>query len=86
MPEEHKINTKKIISECDVVFVEISNKGSFGSGIEIGWADSFNKPIYCFYKKGTQISNSIKYLTDNIFAYNNIEELLKIMDKIIEKL
>jgi len=84
LPEEHHINTKLTIKSCDIFIAEVSHGPSTGMGIEIGWADAFNKPIICFYKEGTKISNSIKYLTQNIFSYN--DKNIKLVDLIEEKL
>ena len=81
-PEELKVNSKDIIKSCDIFFCEISNV-SFGVGIETGWADAFNKPIYCFYKEGVKISSAFSYLTDKIFAYKSTDDLLHLLDNIL---
>ena len=82
-PEELKTNTKEIIRSSDLFFCEISHK-SVGSAIETGWADAFNKPIYCFYKYGSSPSSSFRYLTNKIYEYKSIEDLLEIMESIIK--
>ena len=45
-------NTKELFKDkrCDIVLAEISYPAT-GQGIELGWADMFNIPIYCIYKK-----------------------------------
>ena len=83
-PEELKINTKELIKNCDYFFCEISCQ-SVGSSIETGWADAFDKPIYCFYKTGTKPSSAFKYLTDKIYEYNSTDELLKIISELLKK-
>ena len=84
LPERCKVNTLEEIKKTDLFFAEVSYH-STGMGIEIGRAEAFNRPIFCFYKEGNKISNSIKYVTKNVYSYKNTEELLKIIEKIIEQ-
>lgn len=83
--DENKIvNTKDIISNCDLFIAEIS-LSTMGQGIEIGWADYANIPILCICEKGTKISSSIKFITDKIIEYENTEDMvIKIADSIRE--
>ena len=79
--DENKIvNTKDIISNCDLFIAEISLPTT-GQGIEIGWADYANIPILCICEKGAKISSSIKFITDKIIEYENTEDMvIKIAD------
>lgn len=83
--DENKIvNTKDIISNCDLFIAEIS-LSTTGQGIEIGWADYANIPILCICEKGAKISSSIKFITDKIIEYENTEDMvIKIADFIRE--
>jgi hypothetical protein len=79
---QKKINTRKIISDSELIFAEISF-ASTGQGIEFGWADFLNKKIVCIHHKGTKISSSIEFLADEIFTYNQPYEVAIILEKVI---
>lgn len=72
-------STKKVIQDCDFVIAEVSYP-SIGSGIELGWADAFNKPILCVHKKGEKTSQFISILTQKIFQYEDSKELINILE------
>ena len=77
LPHEDKIvNTKNIISKCDLVIAEVSLP-STGQGIELGWADYTKTPILCMYEKGTKISSSLKYITNEFIEYDSVEDMIK---------
>lgn len=66
LPHEKKnkiVNTKDIISNSNLVIAEVSLPAT-GQGIELGWADYAKIPILCIYKKGTDISSSLKFITN----------------------
>lgn len=44
-------NSKEIIKNADIILAEVSYH-STGQGIELGWAETFRKPIICFYQTG----------------------------------
>ena len=75
-------NTKEIISNCDLVIAEVSLQTT-GQGIELGWANFSNVPILCVYKKGSEISSSLKFITNEFIEYENIEDMI---NKIKEEL
>lgn len=85
LPEELKVNTKEIIKTCDVFFCEISYL-SVGSAIETGWADAFEKPIFCFFKKGFTPSEAFSYLTNKMYEYESEKELVDLMNDILKNL
>lgn len=69
--------------KCDLVLAEVSYP-STGQGIELGWADANNVNIICVYKKGSEVSNSLKVICKEFFEYENptdmklrLEEMLK---------
>ena len=77
LPHEDKtVNTKDIISKCDLVIAEVSLP-STGQGIELGWADYTKTPILCMYEKGTKISSSLKYITNEFIEYDSVEDMIK---------
>ena len=66
------VKTKEIIKNYDLVIAEVSLPAT-GLGIELGWADDSNTPILCIHEKGTKISLSLKFITNNFLEYDNQE-------------
>lgn len=77
-------NTRDFYKDIDILIAEVS-KPATGLGIELGWAFDDNTKIYCIYKANETVSSSIKSITSDIFEYNNRDEMLEIIKKIIEK-
>ena len=67
--------TKDIIRDCDLVVAEVSYP-SMGEGIELGWANGSYVTIVCFYKPSSEVSDSLKYVTDNIFEYSTSDVMI----------
>jgi len=87
LPQEkgREIITKDIIKSLDVFIAETSYP-STGQGIELGWADIFNIPIICIFKEGTKISQSLRYVTDNLIVYKHTEDMIDKLDRALKKL
>lgn len=83
-PHDNNIasNTKEIIEKSDLILAEVSVSAT-GQGIELGWANSNEKPIICFYKDGTKHANSIKYIAKDIFSYSNSADLINKLENIL---
>ena len=78
--DNEAVNTKSIISNSDLVIAEVSLPAT-GQGIELGWADYSNTPILCIYEKGSKISSSLRFITNNFIEYENAEDMvIKILD------
>ena len=85
LPEENRaINTKELIKNCDIVIAEVSYPAT-GQGIELGWADYANKPIYCIHKTGSKYSSSLKFITSQFYPYSDERELIATLNMIIER-
>lgn len=69
-------NSKQIIAQSHVMIAETSYP-STGQGIELGWANSFSKPIFCLHKKELCGSSSLKYVCTNSAEYETQEELTR---------
>lgn len=67
--------TKDIIKSQDIIIAEVSYP-STGQGIELGWANIYERPIICFYKKGCKYSSSLKIISENIIEYTDVNDLL----------
>lgn len=61
---------------CDLVLAEVSYPAT-GQGIELAWANANNIPIVCIYKKGVDISWSLKLLTDKFIEYENEQDMIR---------
>lgn len=81
-PEDRVKNTRDVIKSCDIMIADVSYP-STGTGIEIGWASTVNKPIYCIYKQGTNYSFSLKFITQNFYEYTE-DNLTKVIHQIIK--
>jgi hypothetical protein len=71
-----QFNSKKYMKECDLIIAEVSYP-STGQGIELGWADIYNVPIVCLYKKGTRPPGSLKVISHTFIEYENSEDMIK---------
>ncbi|MFA7319396.1 MAG: hypothetical protein WC022_02255 [Parcubacteria group bacterium] len=78
-------STKGIIKDCDLFIGDVSFQ-KLGTGIEIGWADSFDVPILLVYKKGSSLSRSLNIVTDNFLEYDSVEDNLVDIASAINKI
>lgn len=77
LPHENNtkpFQSKPFIKTCDLVLAEVSYPAT-GQGIELGWADMYNIPIVCLYKKGTKPAGSLKIVTDTFIEYLNSKDM-----------
>jgi hypothetical protein len=63
-----------------MVLAEVSNPAT-GQGIELAWANANNIPIVCVFKKGADISGSLKFITDKIIEYENSNDMIEKIKK-----
>lgn len=70
-----EVSTKDMIRDCDLFIAEVSYP-STGQGIELGWANGAYVTSVCFYKAGSEVSSSLKYVTDNIFEYDSMDTMI----------
>lgn len=76
--------TKDIIKTCDVIVAEVSFP-STGLGIELGWADTFDRSIICMYRKGTKVSESLQVICKNFIEYTDKEEMVEKLGNILAR-
>lgn len=76
--EEHNegVKSKDIIPQCDIILAEVSQP-STGQGIELGWADSNDKPIICFYRSGSRVSSALRFITDKHIEYKTSSDMIE---------
>ena len=83
---DESFNSKDFLkNESDLMIAEVSYPET-GLGIELGWADSLSVPIICIYRKGTEISNSLKTITKNFVEYSDKKEMISKIEKIIKQI
>lgn len=67
--------------KCDLVLAEISHP-STGQGIELGWANLLNIPIYCIYKKGQDVSGSALSIAKKSIEYVDVNDMIEKLQKL----
>ena len=77
-------HTRDFYQDIDLMIAECSYP-STGLGIELGWVFDNQIPIYCVYKKGQSISQSISAVTSHMFEYTDVDDMLHIISDIITK-
>jgi hypothetical protein len=60
--------------QVDLILAEVSYP-STGEGIELGWAEVFQIPVICMYKKGYVYSQAIKIVSQTFIEYQDSEDL-----------
>jgi hypothetical protein len=77
-------NTQELFQTkgCDMVLAEISYPAT-GQGIELGWADMFQIPIYCMYKTGSDVSRSALMIAKEKVEYMNNSDMIKKLEFVI---
>ncbi len=73
-------NSMEVIKNSDLIIAEVSYP-STGMGIELGWANTFNKRVICVYKKDTKPSSSLKVVSNEFIEYTDSTDLVnKLID------
>ena len=73
-PENIDIDAKVELKQTDVLVAE-SSLPSTGQGIELAQADAAGVPILCFFKTGSRPSSSLRFVTNKIIEYSDIQDL-----------
>lgn len=82
--DDNGANPREFYKSLDLFIAEISEKAT-GLGIELGWAYDDGVEIHCLCQRDKKVSNSVKVLTDNIYEYSDILEMLEIIKDIVRK-
>ncbi len=82
---EEFIKTKELIKDADVIVAEVSFS-STSIGIELGWADSYNKLIICMHKQDVIPSSSLKAVSHEFISYATTEELIIKLTEALDKI
>lgn len=73
-PSALMVESFKLIHASDLVIIEFTEKGT-GLGIEAGYAYAKGIRIVTIAPKGAEISTTLQGISDQIFFYNQPEEL-----------
>lgn len=73
-PKELMELTFKEIEECDLVIIDLTEKG-VGLGIEAGYAFAKDIPIITIAKEGSDISETLEGISKRIVLYEDIEDI-----------
>ena len=74
-PAELMDRTFAEMDKCDVVVVDLSEKG-VGVGIEAGYAHARRIPILTIAGRGTDISTTLQGISRRMFWYSRFDELV----------
>jgi 2'-deoxynucleoside 5'-phosphate N-hydrolase len=80
-PSELMKITFEAINSCDAMVIEFSEKG-VGLGIEAGYAHAKNIPIFVIAKTDSDISDTLKGISKEIFFYESLNDLKEFFSKI----
>ena len=70
-----KYDSKETLRTVDIFIAEVSHPAT-GLGIEIGFASLYGKRILCISKKWSQISSSLKYVTEDFIEYDDTKDMI----------
>ena len=72
-PENIDTDAKEELKQTDMLVAE-SSLPSTGQGIELAQAEAATVPIVCFYKTGSKPSSSLRFVTNELVEYSDIED------------
>lgn len=75
-------NTVEIIKNCKFFIAEVS-QASTGLGIEIGIAVSKDIPVICVYKKGSNPSRALQFISKVFIEYTDLPNMRNQLEKFI---
>lgn len=78
------INSKEIIRKSNLVIAEVSYSAT-GEGIELGWADSYQIPVFCLHREGTKPSGSLKVVTNTVVSYSDPVDMLRKIESFLSQ-
>lgn len=74
-PANLDTDAKTELKQTDVLVTEASLP-STGQGIELAQAEAAGVPIICFFKTGSKPSGSLRFVTNKVIEYENINDLI----------
>lgn len=83
-PKDLMKRSENEIRKSDVLLIDMTDKPT-GRAIEAGMAYSLGKKIIAIMKRGTQIKDTTKGITDVIVEYNVIEDISGGLKEVLRK-
>lgn len=83
-PANINVDAIEQLKHTDVLVAEASMP-STGQGIELGEARMSDVPIICFYKSGAKPSGSLRFVTNQIIEYTDIQDMLAKLQSELEQ-
>ena len=77
------VKSEESLREVDIFLAEVCTAGT-GLGIEIGFAHMYKKRIVCIYKSGSQISSSLKYVSEEFIEYSDEDDMIEKLKNILK--
>lgn len=75
-PKELMIRAKEEIEKCDLLLIDLTNKPT-GRAYEAGMAYAFGKKVITIIKKGTELKDTTRGISDSIIEYDNLEDIVE---------
>lgn len=69
---------------CKLVIAEVSLP-STGQGIELGWAEVFQIPVICLYRKDSPISSSLICVSLTFIEYVDVDDMIYQLTNILNQ-
>lgn len=82
-PHELMQRSREEIEKCDALLINYDGPAT-GRMIEVGIAYTLGKKIILITKKGANIRDTIKGITDDIIEYEELEDIIGSLSKIIQ--
>ncbi len=80
--EEIVVKSEDSLKDVDIFLAEVRTAGT-GLGIEIGFAHMYKKRIICMYKAWSQVSSSLKYVSEEFIEYSDESDMIEKLKNII---
>jgi len=87
-----QVDNKKLMTEAlreidnSAIFIADPSFGSFGIGIEAGYAKAKNKTIIYFHKEGSPLEETLEGISDAVVDYSNTSDILSWFNKNLNNL
>lgn len=77
------VKSEETLKDVDIFLAEVRTAGT-GLGIEIGFAHMYKKRIICIHKSGSQISSSLKYVSEEFIEYKDVADMIEKLKNILK--
>jgi len=77
------VKSEDSLKGVDIFLAEVRTAGT-GLGIEIGFAHMYKKRIICMYKTWSQVSSSLKYVSEEFIEYNDEADMIEKLKNILK--